>query len=172
MDAHLGEDGQPQTADLVIAERQGDTFVRLPYSANLLVHINTEALEYAAALSTDERELFFTRVSVESGHPTPPQIYRAYRQSAAEPFFCPERISGLGEYVEAAAFSPDEAALYYHRLENQQFVIYRVARSSNEGRLVFGECDSAGVSQIVTYDLGSRTSTALTHGPDMTWFPA
>ncbi len=129
VDARFSGDGQPQTAELVIAERQGDAFARLPDSADLLIHVNSDALEYAAAISTDERELFFTRMNFEATGPAP-QLYRAYRESVDEPFGCPEHVTGLGAFVEAATFSPDEQALYYHRLENQWFVIYRVMRSS------------------------------------------
>ncbi len=48
----------------------------------------------------------------------------------------------------------------------------RASAQSNTGLLVFGECDSAGVSQIVTYDLGTGTRVQLTDGVGMKWFPA
>ncbi len=130
VDARFTRDGQPQTADFFIAERQGDEFVRLPSSADLLIHINSDALKYAAAVSTDERELFFTRIDSESANVELPQIYRAYRENVDEPFGCPARVNTMGEFVEAATFSSDEQSLYYHRLENQRFVTYRVVRSS------------------------------------------
>ncbi len=48
----------------------------------------------------------------------------------------------------------------------------RVSAQSDVGLLVFGECDSAGYSQIVTYDLHRDTRVPLTDGTGMKWFPA
>lgn len=129
VDARFNQSGQPQTADLVIAERQEGGFRRLAESDELMQFINTELLEYAAAISADERELFFTRVDFEAAEIAPPQIYRAYREDTDAPFGCPARVSAIEGFVEAATYSPDEQALYYHRLENQRFVIYRVTRA-------------------------------------------
>jgi hypothetical protein len=57
-----------------------------------------------------------------------PAIYRAARQSDKEPFAAPQRVSAITGFVEAPALSPDGRALYYHKLEDGRFVIYRVAR--------------------------------------------
>src|SRR5688500_11867500 len=50
----------PKRADLHVAVRQESAFHRAPES-DLLENINSSALEYAAALSGDGLELFFTR---------------------------------------------------------------------------------------------------------------
>ncbi|MCA9905683.1 MAG: hypothetical protein KC547_17630 [Anaerolineae bacterium] len=130
VDALFDQNGRPLTADLVIAERQADGFVRLPESVDLLANVNSDILEYAAAISNDERELFFTRVDFEAVPLESPKIYRAYRESVDEPFGCPARVTAMDGFVEAATFSPDEQALYYHKLENQRYVIYRVTRAA------------------------------------------
>jgi hypothetical protein len=73
----LLENGGPKTADFVIAIRDGTGFKRDHKSAAILKHVNTEALEYAADISADGLELFFTRVNFPLT--TPPAIFRAAR---------------------------------------------------------------------------------------------
>jgi hypothetical protein len=115
---------QPKSADIVIAIRDGAGFRRLPASAELLKNVNTSALEYAPAVSSDLLELFFTRAS---GSGTP-MILRTSRRSAAEPFEPPQRVAATTGFVEAPALSGDGRSLYYHRLEAGRFLIYRVSR--------------------------------------------
>jgi Tol biopolymer transport system component len=88
-----------------------------------LKNVNTGALEYAPAVSRDALELFFTRIEGAA-----PAIYRAEHRSDKEPFGAPQRVSAITGFVEAPALSPDGRALYYHKLEDGRFVIYRVAR--------------------------------------------
>lgn len=113
----------PDAADLAIAERYGAGFRRSARSVEILRHVNTESLEYAAAISRDSRELFFTRLAA-----LPPQIYRATRACPEEAFGPPEKIAVIEGVAEAPTLSADEGALYYHKLEGARFAIYRVAR--------------------------------------------
>ena len=117
----------PKTADIVIAVRDGAGFRRLPASAELLRNINTQALEYAPAISNDLLELFFTRIPVASGPPQP-VILRSTRRSAEEPFGTPEKVAAITGFVEAPTLTNDGRALYYHKLDGNRFVIYRAAR--------------------------------------------
>jgi len=126
VDSQFGASG-PQTADLVVARRSGPGFERLPNSAVLLQSVNSAALEYAAGISRDGLTLFFTRAGVGPGGE--PAIFLASRASAASPFGAPERIAAIDGFVEAASLSADERSLYYHRLSNGQFRIYRVHRA-------------------------------------------
>src|SRR5262245_24490733 len=114
----------PDKADLVMAVRSGEGFRRLAESAELLKNINTEALEYAACISSDELELFFTRVGKNG-----PVIYRSTRKTSEKPFDQPERIAAIKGFAEAPALSADGRSLYYHLKDGERFVIYRVARS-------------------------------------------
>src|SRR5262245_51066407 len=77
----------PDKADIAIAVRDGAGFRRLAGSAELLKNINTDALEYAACISPDELELFFTRVGKNG-----PVIYRSTLKNVTQPFDEPERI--------------------------------------------------------------------------------
>ena len=89
--------------------------------------MNTPALEYAPAVSADLLELFFTRAtSLSDGAEL--AIYRSQRRSRDQPFGVPERVAAITGFVEAPSLSADRRSLYYHRLEDNRFVIYRVAR--------------------------------------------
>src|SRR5262249_24615318 len=66
----------PDSADIMLAHRQGERFVRDTFSEVLLGSVNTPALEYAPAISADRRELFFTRLDP---HARTIAIYRAKR---------------------------------------------------------------------------------------------
>ena len=118
----------PTTADLAVAVRRGSAFEPWPQGATVLANVNTRtALEYAAAISADDRELFFTRLrGRESG------IYRATRASANEPFGGPMRITAIRGFAEAPAVVPDGRHLYYHALSGRQFAIFRVSRGPNQ----------------------------------------
>ena len=116
----------PRTADIVIARRVGARFRRLPASGNILRAVNTDALEYAPAVSADGVELFFTRLARGE---TSPAIYRAVRAQPGQPFGPPLRVAAIDGFAEAPALSPDELSLYYHALEGGRFVILRSRRA-------------------------------------------
>jgi hypothetical protein len=137
MEPHLSPDGHtlyfvdgcfaargiPQTADIFIAERSGKNFLRPANSAVLMKQINTDLLEYASAVSASGLEIFFTRLKGDI-----PAIYTATRTSTSAPFNAPKKIQAISGFVEGPALSNDEKLLYYHRYENNRFVIYRVKR--------------------------------------------
>ncbi len=128
VDGRFAPGGVVAEADLVLARRAGDTFERFPRGARWLRRINTPALEYAASISADGRELFFTRFQ-PGGPEAVPAIFRAFRHEPSQPFGAPRRLRGVSGFVEAPSLSPDELSLYYHRLEAGRFVIYRVRRA-------------------------------------------
>lgn len=115
-----------QTADLVVAHRHGSAFERANDSSTIFKNVNTEALEYAAAISADGLELFFTRF--DSSKLPMPALFRAARKSKNEPFEAPERVAAAQGFVEGPTLSPDEHSLYYHKKEATGFVIYRMTR--------------------------------------------
>src|SRR5262247_3440786 len=114
----------PDKADIAIAARGDEGFRRLSGVAELLKNVNTGALEYAACVSPDELELFFTRAGKNG-----PAIYRTTRKNVTQPFDSPARVAAIKGFVEAPALSPDARSLYYHLKEGGRFVIYRVSRS-------------------------------------------
>jgi hypothetical protein len=127
VDSQFNSTGTPQSADLVIAVTVDGTFERASNNAQIFENVNSsDAWEYAAAISADGLELFFTRYEPQIGNI--PTIYRAARQSLDKPFACPEQVSAIEGFVEGPTFSPDEQSLYYHLQEDGDFVIYRVTR--------------------------------------------
>ena len=114
----------PRSADIAVAVRDGAGFRRHPGSAEFMRNVNTAALEYAPAISADLFELFFTRASGRQL-----AIYRSARRNRDEPFGIAERIGSITGHVEAPTLSGDGRSLYYHRLDGDRFVIYRVVRN-------------------------------------------
>ncbi|HEV8580496.1 MAG TPA: hypothetical protein VGX68_15625 [Thermoanaerobaculia bacterium] len=127
VDGRLGAgEGPPETADLILAHRRGASFERASNSSAIFRRVNTPALEYAAAISADGRELFFTRY--DPAKASPPSILRAVRKNRSKPFGEPQPVSAIAGFVEAPTLSPDGRSLYYHKKEGARFVIYRVTR--------------------------------------------
>src|SRR5262249_20971219 len=80
----------PDKSDIAIAVRDKPGFRHLPQSADLLKNINSQALEYAACISPNDLELFFTRLG-KSG----PAIYRSTRKAVTEPFEPPVQVAAI-----------------------------------------------------------------------------
>ena len=115
-----------KAASIAIAKRDGDQFVRLKNSAEIMRKINTHGLNYAPDISKSGLEFFFTRIPSRVAAKPPPAIYTATRSSTSKPFGKPARIEAITGFAEAPALSPDEKSLYYHLEVNGTFVIYRV----------------------------------------------
>jgi Tol biopolymer transport system component len=126
VDGFFGSGNFPRTASIAIATRDGDHFVRVANSAEIMRQVNKHGLNYAADISKSGLEFFFTRVP--SIKEPPPAIYTTTRASTSEPFGKPVRIKAITGFAEAPALSPDERSLYYHERMNGVFVIYRVTR--------------------------------------------
>lgn len=125
-DGHFASGGIPDSADLVVAARSGSGFQRLPNSADILRNVNSNALEYAPAISADGLDLFFTRLESASGEPA---IFVARRANTSQSFGTPQKISAITGFVEAPTLSADGRSLYYHKREGSTFVLYRVTRN-------------------------------------------
>jgi WD40 repeat protein len=117
----------PQHASIAIAKRDGDHFVRVKKSAEIMRKINTHGLNYAPDISKSGLEFFFTRIEGSPPKP-PPVIYTATRAKTSEPFGKPRKIAAITGFAEAPALSPDEKSLYFHLNVSGTFVIYRVTR--------------------------------------------
>jgi hypothetical protein len=115
--------GQPKSAHILFARRNGNFFVRDDASAVIMKNINSEGLNYAPATSASELEIFFTRADAHG-----PVNYIAKRVNKSLPFEAPLRIAAITGFAEGPTLSPDELSLYYHVKENGRFVIYRVTR--------------------------------------------
>lgn len=127
-DGRFDNTGIPLEADLSVAGKTANGFQRLTNSAALLNSINTPALEYAACISNDQLEIYFTRLALPVTPQSTPQILIASRKSVLEPFGPPEVISSITGFAEAATLAPDQKTVYYHKKENDRFVLYKVSR--------------------------------------------
>lgn len=147
MDAEISADGRtlyycinewnvrhniPKTSDLRVAHLTADGFVTAPDSREIFAAINSDALEYAPALSADERELYFTRARFAFANGelvgAASQIMVATRATTAGPFGTPRRIASISGFVEGPTIAPDGRRLYYHRRDGDRFRLYLVAR--------------------------------------------
>jgi len=91
--------------------------------------INTSALEYAACISADKLELYFTRLQVPITPSSLPEIFVSRRTDSNEEFGAPVKIQSITGFVEAPTISPDQKTLYYHKKENNIFRLYMVRKN-------------------------------------------
>lgn len=119
--------GRPASAQLVVAKKKNGEFVRAADSNTIFAQVNTRELQYAPAISTDELELFFTRVK-EIRPDAKPRIWRAVRRNRGEAFDAPQLVSDITGFAEGPTISVDGRSLYYHARVQGRFVIMRVTR--------------------------------------------
>jgi len=126
----FGGSGPPSSAKLVMFERSGERFVPHRAGESILLNVNaTAALVYAAAVTADELEIFFTAASPAEGRE--PQVYRATRKSATARFAHVERIAAITGFAEAPSISNDGTTLYYHEKTGEEVHIQTVTRIAN-----------------------------------------
>jgi hypothetical protein len=115
----------PASADLRLARLVDGEYRLDPSADRLFAAINTPALEYAAALSSDGLTLSFTRLE---GRPPLARttIWLAHRDTRDTAFSAPIRIEAIDGFVEAATFAPD-GAIYFHKRDGNRFTLQRLA---------------------------------------------
>ena len=128
VDGFFSQGGIPSSADLVIAEKNGTGFQRLGNSSSLLKDINTAALEYAACISVNQLELYFTRLDLPVTSTSEPKIFVSTRDKTTDPFRQPTKIEEINGFVEAATIAPDQRTLYYHKKENDKHELYLITK--------------------------------------------
>lgn len=101
-------------------------------SFKIMKNINTSDLEYAASISSDGLELFFTRLLVsdlESGV-FRSRIMYSVRDSLNSPFGPSVMIGSIGsdDFVEGPAITDDGRELYYHKKVGEKFKLFKVKR--------------------------------------------
>jgi len=115
----------PDKADIGIAIKDSaGNFIVKENCAKELSAINTDALEYGPSVSTDLKELYFTRLQgTDFG------IYVATRNSVSSPWNKGVRITSIkGNTTEAPCISYDGKWLYYHQKIDTTFHIFVVQR--------------------------------------------
>lgn len=118
--------GPPTSATLAIFDKAGNGFVPDAHSARLLRAVNKPGmLTYAASISANGLELFFTQANPSGGDPA---IYRAVRAKVGRAFGHVQRVGAATGFVEAPTISADGKTLYYHQLVGSTFQIWSVTR--------------------------------------------
>ncbi len=128
VDGRFDLSGGPYESDFVTATKTGVGFQRLAAGEDPLRNINTSSLEYAACISMDNLEFYFTRVTAPLTSSSIPEIFRCSRKNLQEAFGVAVKIESITGFVEAPTLSPDGKIVYYHKKEGGIFVIYMVRK--------------------------------------------
>jgi len=123
---HFDQAGSLKGSDLVIAKKNGSAFQRMSNSAEIMKNINTNALEYAVCISVNQLELYFTRVQIPFTAASSPEIFVSTRRNTNGPFGSPSKIQSITGFAEAVTIAPDQKTLYYHKKEDNKFVLYMI----------------------------------------------
>lgn len=145
MDVEISEDGNtlystqtyfgsgppPKKSYFFQARKQGGHFVVDMDSAHIYRYINQDEIVYAAAVSTDELEFFYTRLKITDGKPPVFETLRASRATRQAAFSKPEVITAINGFAEAPALSADEKLLYFHKKPGafKPFALYSLQRN-------------------------------------------
>lgn len=143
MDAEISADGQrlyytdnrwnpigpPTFSNFRVARRTNSGWRVDPRADAWFARINEpRAIQYAAGLSADERELYFTRADRTLLGVSVPGLWVSTRRDANAPFGLPARIGAAQGFVEGPTLAPD-GALYFHKRLAGRFTIMRAARN-------------------------------------------
>lgn len=127
-DGRYDQNGGPHEANLAIAEKNGNQFIRKT-DQSALQNINTMDLEYAAAISQDELELYFTRIMAPINIFSISSLYYATRANPDEPFGIPRKIENATGFVEAVTLAGD-GSIYFHKKVNGFFILKYMKRKN------------------------------------------
>lgn len=129
VDARFDQAGGPYSADFVVAKKNNSAFERLSNSDEIFKYINTyEYLEYAACISEDQLELYFTRAKAPLNILSVPEMMVSTRKTKSESFSAPKRILNITGFAEAFTISSDSKKLYFHQKEGEKFVIKMISK--------------------------------------------
>lgn len=129
-EGRFGTGSAPEAMDIRLAYKTDDATYTVPENSDeILRNINTDDLEYAPAISSDGREIFFTRATKSAaGAVTNVQILQAVRNTLDQAFGTPEVVRVADGFVEGPSLSPDGKSLYYHKKVGDRFVIFVAQR--------------------------------------------
>lgn len=125
--------GPFEDSDILFSRRKEGKYIYDEAEAKrVMQYINTPDMEYAASLSANGMELFFTRLplaDLKQGI-VHSQIMRASRSNLMEAFGRPRAIAAIGsdDFVEGPSITPDGSELYYHKRVGEKFRLYKVTR--------------------------------------------
>lgn len=108
----------PCETEIGIAQKvNANTFNRLSNSEQIMAQINqSQYVNYAPCISTDQRALYFTRY-LKGSLPSAPrfEICVALRGSTQEAFAAPRVLFSDAQFIEAPSLTADGQVMYYHK---------------------------------------------------------
>lgn len=125
--------GPFEDSDILFSQRHNGKYLYDEAEAKrVMQYINTPDMEYAASISADGLELFFTRLplaDLKKGK-VHSWIMHATRSNLMEAFGMPKVIDAIGvdDFVEGPCIGPDGKELYYHKRVGEKFRLYKVTR--------------------------------------------
>ncbi len=134
--------GPFEDSDILFSKRKNGKYIYDEAEAKTVMkNINTPDLEYAASVSADGLELFFTRLSLADLRKGKirSRIMYSTRDHLDEPFGEPHMIDTIGsdDFVEGPSIGPNGTELYYHRHEGPKSRLYKVSRALSKQRRDF-----------------------------------
>ncbi|MBL4838192.1 MAG: hypothetical protein JKY34_11515 [Kordiimonadaceae bacterium] len=119
--------GGIKTSNILLARKnRSGRFFRAVNAKALFKNINSNLLEFAPAITTDELTLYFTRVnkkSLQKGLENGFGLYVATRPNRKSAFGKPKRIKAAKGYVEGATVIGNGCAIYFHKRVKNTFKI-------------------------------------------------
>jgi hypothetical protein len=121
-----GSNPFPNSASILLYDKTKTGFNLDPKTTSILAAVNkANTLTYAADISANGKEFFYTQMALPAGQPA---IYRAIRSSVGQPFSHVQQVAAATGFVEAPSLSADGKTLYFHRNDGTRFVIYMATR--------------------------------------------
>ena len=118
--------GPPKTSTFRMARLTPDGWRVDAAADRWFSQINGPGLQYAAGISDDDLDFFFTRLTMAPGAPPKLEIMVATRTDPSAPFSAPVAIPAISGFVEAPSVAPD-GALYFHARRGNHFEVERSA---------------------------------------------
>ena len=119
----------PKQSYFFRAHLKDGRFVVDKQSDDIFRNINSGDAEYAASISSDELDIYFTRLNQTNGFRF--SSYRATRTSKNAPFSVPMRIAAITGIAEAPAITSDGKLMYFHKKDQGRFFLYVLERAVN-----------------------------------------
>lgn len=108
---YFGDGPPPTQSYFFYARKNRGEFIPEKDSDKIFKNINNAGIVYAACLSLDEKDLFFTRLLPGFTFET----LVSHRKDKNSAFEEPHIIHAITGFAEAPTLSPDETKLYYHK---------------------------------------------------------
>lgn len=126
---YFGGGPPPKQSYFFVAHLYDGKF-EIDHRSNEIFHnINTNDLEYAASISADGLEFYFTRLSYTQGVKF--TSFYATRPDRHAMFSVPKPITAITGFAEAPAISSDGRLLYFHKKDQNGFSLYVLERAAN-----------------------------------------